>query len=672
MADDEKYKCRYCGKHFGNPGALGMHIRASHPEHRRDINDVVKLNTVLEEKIIKNAVSKFNRNMKNSSKSSSNQPKKLYREFGDKKGWITKEQYNKKYKIPSPTPGNPIVYDDKKGWITKEQYNKRHGPKKRWSHISSGLNRIRSGAGNIRSTIGTKWSNYKQGREEKKSQREQEKIQKELNRAKDESDRNWTPEKVENVAEEEKNHKKPTILGEEGPKDEGRFGMMVGGRVPVGEKHVGGPIEENPKEELEVLEPLNQPDGNQSSSQIGENSGGDKDDQGDNNVCEKCGRRSKKLIPYKTPTGIKMLCPKCLQKLIEQAQAGREVKIPCPKCGATPVYTIQTKFGIKLKCPACGYVFTTKRGGRLRTTIFRGSLVSFIISALIAFGIMMVFGTSQGTIMVAAGIVMIAMESFFGSTGNGGYVKAIFRTMGFMFVGFGLFFILGSVPLLKVVPLLIVAFELVTYPMPEEVTSEVEKGLQVMRMILGFSLVFMFYLTFHDLMSINLYLFWSLLLLSAAFFIAVPVCKSAGDKAIDNAFNKLFEAGQAMGEGMAKALGKRAAAGLASFAIKLMIFVAIVGMITKYLIPFFGIPVDFLGSIGSINSVVDLVSGSIIGLLIFLFGAIHTARDPRDVNGTLLGLAGGGGVILGSIALQDTLFAQFFFLLIVTVGIMAA
>ncbi|MCD6368070.1 MAG: hypothetical protein J7L45_03230 [Candidatus Aenigmarchaeota archaeon] len=428
--------------------------------------------------------------------------------------------------------------------------------------------------------------------------------------------------------------------------------------------------------------------------------------------CDLCGKETDDLRYVSTPQGILKVCPECYKKLQEAANKGKsgkeeepkeeafnqfdprlKVDVPCPRCGSGEVYIKVDKNGKpikgKLVCKTCGYEFSApkrmlkkikKPSGKIFSSIFHGALPTIILAIMIAFGIMMVFGTATGTIMLSAGIVLISMERLFDPVGSGGYVKSVFRTFGFILIGLGLYMHFHTVPLLKVVPLFVLAFELVTYPMPEKVVTPEQKGMQIMRVLLGIVLILVFYWTFIGLMAVSPYLFWSLILMSAAFFIAVPVSQSVGDATIDDAMNKMLKVGENIGEGIAKGLGKKAASFSLATIVKIIIFIVLFELVVKFALPMLGVPVSFslktplglLGAISNPSGLMDLLTGTMIGTLVLIAGLIHTANKPHDLNGLLLGMFGGSGIIAGSLALAGTTFAYFFFLIIASVGIIAA
>lgn len=502
---------------------------------------------------------------------------------------------------------------------------------------------------------------------------------------------------------------KPKVIGEHGGAPVGKFGKMVGGRLPVGATKVGGPIQrgaaggQNPpgggkppeslggKEKPIILTPPTPPSSPEGPGESG---------TGGKPRCDICGKESDELRPFRTPQGVLKVCPDCYKKLEKSAKKEKgegkppeenpqfdprlKVDIACPRCGASPVYVKLDANGNpipgKLICPAYGYVFSTKRTGKLKTHIIHSALPSIVIAIMIAFGIMMAFGTAIGTVMLSAGIILVSMEKLFDPNGTGGYVKSVFRTFGFILIGLGFYMHFHTVPILKVVPLFVLAFELVTYPMPERVVTPEQKGLQIMRMILGFVLILVFYWTFIGLMAVSLYLFWSLILMSAAFFIAIPVSQSIGNSTVDNALNNIFKVGQAIGNGIARGMMKKAGVWSLSKVVEIGIFLLLFYLVVKIVIPFFGIPVNFslgtpLGLLDVIKNpagILDVLTGTMIGTLVLIAGLIHTARKPQDLNGLLLGVTGGAGIIAGSIALAGTTFAYFFFLIIASVGIIAA
>jgi len=303
-----------------------------------------------------------------------------------------------------------------------------------------------------------------------------------------------------------------------------------------------------------------------------------------------------------------------------------------------------------------------------KTHVYTNAIITIAIAAIIAFILPMIFGSDPGVLLISAGIIFLSIEGLFGSGGAGGYAKSVFRTTGFIFIAWGLFLIFGNTPLLKIIPLLVLAFELVTYPMPEYVISDEDRGLQFMRMALGLFLTIIFYLTFQSIMNVNPNLLISFVLLSIAFFIAFPESKSKDEGSLDKLINAFARAGERMGEGLTKAFGGMFGGGLG------IIKYLIIGGILLIIILFF--VAMFLPTMGNIVRLGLYGVGILVGFAILVVGVSYSAKK-NSINGILYGFFGGAGIMLGSLAfaplpISQGLIGYFLFLVIVTAGILAA
>jgi len=72
-----------------------------------------------------------------------------------------------------------------------------------------------------------------------------------------------------------------------------------------------------------------------------------------------------------------------------------------------------------------------------------------------------------------------------------GYIKAFFRTVGYIFIALGTFLIFGPAPLLKFIPLVILSAAIVTNPYGSA-SDDMEVGLSVLNMLLGLLMVAFF------------------------------------------------------------------------------------------------------------------------------------------------------------------------------------
>jgi len=337
------------------------------------------------------------------------------------------------------------------------------------------------------------------------------------------------------------------------------------------------------------------------------------------------------------------------KKELEKAEEEKK-KYKCPVCGNE----MDSPHG---PCPVCGW---TRKG---KTHVYTNAIITIAIAAIIAFILPMIFGSDPGVLLISAGIIFVAMETLFGSGGAGGYVRAVFRTMGYIFIAIGFTIIFGKTPVLKIIPLMVLAFEIVSFPMPEEIHTEADKGMQIMRMILGIVLTGVFGYVFWDILAVNPGLFSSFISLSIAFFIALPISRSVGKDRIDDIINRIgVEFGESFSEGVGKGIKKyiTKSTGLIKwivFFIIIWIFFAFAGKLYS--------PLSVLGRYGVYGI------GAIIGMLIFIIGVSYSA-NRKDFNGVILGGAGGAGIIFGSLALSGSPIGFFLFVIIVTVGIIAA
>jgi len=343
------------------------------------------------------------------------------------------------------------------------------------------------------------------------------------------------------------------------------------------------------------------------------------------------------------------------KKELEKAEEEKK-KYKCPVCGNE----MDSPHG---PCPVCGW---TRKG---KTHVYTNAIITIAIAAIIAFILPMIFGSDPNVLLISAGIIFVAMETLFGSGGAGGYVKAVFRTIGFLFIAFGFFFIFGQAPLLKVIPLFILAFEIVTYPMPEIVYTEEDKALQYMRMVLGVGLTVMFYLVFGSIMNANPNLLISFLFLSIAFFVAFPESKSNDSKSIDKMINAFYRAGEKMGEGLSKTFGK----GLGGFLSTLIKYGLIGSLLLIVSLVFVG---TFFPNIAELLKMGLYGIGAFVGFIILIVGVNYSARK-NSINGIIYGFFGGAGIMFGSLAfaplpLSQGMTGYFLFVLIVAVGIISA
>lgn len=108
-----------------------------------------------------------------------------------------------------------------------------------------------------------------------------------------------------------------------------------------------------------------------------------------------------------------------------------------------------------------------------------------------------------------------------------GYLQAIFRGSGFICLAFSFYFIFGQRPILRLAPLLTMAFGMLTFPSGSSPGSgkptPKELALVYMRSAVGISLSVIFALTFASpLMGVSLYLLAAFIFLSLGFFVPIP------------------------------------------------------------------------------------------------------------------------------------------------------
>lgn len=345
---------------------------------------------------------------------------------------------------------------------------------------------------------------------------------------------------------------------------------------------------------------------------------------------------------------------------------------PCPKCGGQLWDTDEKGTAY---CPDCqDYVKVSKLG---KTQVFTHALLPVVIAAIIAFALALTFGSTIDILSIGIGIILVSFQGIFGSEGAGGYAKAVFRTLGYIMIGLGLFWVFGQTPLLKIIPLLVLGFEIITYPVPETANTEEQIGLELMRTVLGAFLTLIFALTFQGIMEANPNLFFSFISLSIAFFITVPVAGSEIKSAPSKALKFFKQAGEQLGSGTAeklkKVLDKEVVGGksLLSFLIKFVVGIIIVLFLISFGLLSFYPTYSQLVQVGWTYGV-----GAIVGFLVFVIGVYWASRES-STNGVMLGIFGGSGIMLGSLAFANLpvsqgLIGYFFFILIVTFGVISA
>ncbi|MCK4634493.1 MAG: MFS transporter [Candidatus Aenigmarchaeota archaeon] len=245
-----------------------------------------------------------------------------------------------------------------------------------------------------------------------------------------------------------------------------------------------------------------------------------------------------------------------------------------------------------------------------------------------------------------------------------GYIRAVFRTMGFIFIALGTLIIFGPAPLLKFIPLFVLSFAIMSSPSGAISTDE-EVGLSVLKMILGILMIVTFAYVFFDMAGKAPALYISLVAIAFGFFFTVPdvVTKNRSDSASKmlETFNK---AGEKLAEGLAK---KLPGFGKSSIIFKFMMYFIMI-IIVIYAV---SVVLGFVGSAElavSIGTLTTIALGAGMGIFSILIGL----KLGRNYNGMLLGISGGIGLAAGAVALMSNTVMLIMFCMVVGIGILTS
>ncbi len=221
-----------------------------------------------------------------------------------------------------------------------------------------------------------------------------------------------------------------------------------------------------------------------------------------------------------------------------------------------------------------------------------------------------------------------------------GYVRAFFRSCGFIFLSLGTLLMFGPLPFLKFIPLFVLSVGIMSSP-SDSVSSDEEVGLSVLKMILGILMVITFGYIFSDISSSNPTLFWSLILIASGFFITIPSVDVQGRNDVSaKMLQKFYEVGERLSEGVRRSAGEKDAGQIGKFFMYLVIILVFVTLVV------------FLLSITAPDISVDLTKFFTIGIGIVM-AAVSVGIGfllGRNVNGIILGALGGGGLALSSVS----------------------
>jgi len=244
-----------------------------------------------------------------------------------------------------------------------------------------------------------------------------------------------------------------------------------------------------------------------------------------------------------------------------------------------------------------------------------------------------------------------------------GYIRAFFRTCGFIFIALGTFFIFWNAPLLKFIPLIVLSIAITSNPYGT-VRTDMEVGLSVLNMMLGVLMVIFFGVIFFEAKS-ELLLYGSLLLISAGFFITIPFSKNDREDSASKMLNSFYKAGESMGQGLKKMV-KVGSSGIFKIII-LFIFAILILYFAGYFF-FFVFVLISSELLVLIQNGLSLTLGMGMAILAIIIGI----KFGNTLNGKILGILGGIGILLGSVALINDLIALVVFSLVVGMGILSA
>lgn len=210
----------------------------------------------------------------------------------------------------------------------------------------------------------------------------------------------------------------------------------------------------------------------------------------------------------------------------------------CAICGK-PLESAEKveSIGGELVCKEC---FEDKFGGEEENFIDARSVGSIAVSSILSFVAIIFTVTFMGGypgIATGAGIIFLIWEHAVHSEGIYGYIQSSFRTFGIIFLSLGLMGIFAARPILKLVPLLIAALGLMTFPStaPVGMGENYRKGLAINKFVMGVALTGIFVLTFWSTLSAaDPLLAISFTLLAAAFFITLPESTTVGSAYADS------------------------------------------------------------------------------------------------------------------------------------------
>lgn len=239
--------------------------------------------------------------------------------------------------------------------------------------------------------------------------------------------------------------------------------------------------------------------------------------------------------------------------------------------------------------------------------------------AIVGMIILFLFGSNFNTLgMVLAwlGAVLYSMNRVIKAKDEMGYVKAFMRTVGLIFMAAGLGLIFGQRPILKLVPLLLLGFGILTFPSVSTVSSgeeeeQYQKGMIMMKTLLGFFLVFFFGYNFFGIFNTSPLLFVALVLIAAGFFIPLPSGFNETNNQIEKQFNKF-------------------AKGLGSIGDKLNQRSLPISFKTIMIIIIAGVAVTFVTGalpLGDLSRFINMFIAMIPGFLIILFGLYKGGED---------------------------------------------
>ncbi|MFP4116676.1 MAG: hypothetical protein ACLFQ8_00010 [Candidatus Aenigmatarchaeota archaeon] len=320
-------------------------------------------------------------------------------------------------------------------------------------------------------------------------------------------------------------------------------------------------------------------------------------------------------------------------------------------------------------CLDCGHTFDEPDKGKGRMLITGsatevGTSLGVIAIAAVVLPLLGVGGIAYGGIL--GGVILLTLKRFFPMEKPYGFIRAAFKTMGFLSLMVGVKFFVGNRPIFNLIPLIIGAVGVLLFPSTVSSSKADERQFEafmtLMRTVYSGAVGFMFAVTFSSAFtSGNPALMLSLGSLIFAFFFIVPDVKNITDS--DSGFTgsqseEIAKAFQEAGEGLGDGLQKKLPDGDSSWGHRVLWTFFISVIFLPPVLALLGRSAEVKLSIG--------IGGFVLGLYVFIGVARKAPKNGFN------GLAGLAGLVSGIIAVSSSPIGMVLFLVVVSTGLMVA